>query len=104
MVNLESLDALLVVLRRHGVQSFGDGDLSIVFHPEAAPVRAAAPPIEPPRVVEVPAATEERDRCACGHSLAVEHGPDGCFDGCAHALCATTGLDARPIEPPGASS
>lgn len=32
----------------------------------------------------------DADRCACGHSLSVEHSESGCFHGCAADKCNTT--------------
>ena len=40
-----------------------------------------------PKVDDTPAEVEDKDRCACGHSLGVEHTETGCFHGCNVAKC-----------------
>ena len=39
-------------------------------------------------VPDVRPAADDRDKCACGHSLAVEHRESGCLRGCSEETCA----------------
>ncbi len=107
----ERLDALLTTLRRHGVQSYGNGDTTIVLYPRdevecgacgrvmlakvigghVCPMAPkGAPPVPSEPLPVAPTADEiERDKCACGHSTANEHNAMGCLYACSHELCSS---------------
>lgn len=85
-VRRELREALAEFMAKHALvrMEYEDPDVRMTLerHPSAfvAPVVPDAEPAQEPLIEE----------CACGHSLATEHNPEGCLRGCSVDMCNTT--------------
>lgn len=78
--------AWVAFMREHGVKRLAVNGLSLELGGITQSQSTATEPMAQQGVFE----DSTGSVCACGHSIAIEHTPDGCMHGCSTALCVTT--------------
>jgi hypothetical protein len=87
------VEDILALALKYRARRICAGDIEVELHDSAFAGDAAAPAVPPPP----PEMPDDRGTvCACGHSIEIEHGSDGCLNGCSLAVCAAK----RGEEPP----
>lgn len=77
------LEELVDLMVRKKILRAKVGDVEAELHPSAF---GAPAPVNHPE----PQTAPDADRCACSHSIAIEHNEMGCLRGCPTEQCART--------------